>query len=75
MVFLFALVMVLWVVFDVAVVVGPSMVPTLASGEYTLNTKTYNVAVRGDIVVFHEPGRTASPSTSSSGSSAWPATR
>jgi signal peptidase I len=52
----FVLVMVLWVVFEVTVVFGPSMSPTLVNGEYTLDTKTYNVPVRGDIVVFHEPG-------------------
>jgi signal peptidase I len=55
-VLLFALVMVLYVLFEVTVVTGPSMLPTLQSGEYTLNTKSYDVPVRGDIVVFHEPG-------------------
>jgi signal peptidase I len=55
-VLLFALVMVFYVLFDVTIVAGPSMLPTLQSAEYTLNTKTYDVPVRGDIVVFHEPG-------------------
>jgi signal peptidase I len=55
-VLLFVIVMVLYVLFDVTIVSGPSMLPTLKDAEYTLNTKTYNVPVRGDIVVFHEPG-------------------
>jgi signal peptidase I len=55
-VLLAAIVIVFWVAFDTAVVVGDSMVPTLVNGEYLLVTKGYRVPVRGDIVNFHEPG-------------------
>ncbi len=55
------LLLVFWVWFDTAVVVGPSMLPTLTNGEYVLLSKGYKVPLRGEIVVFTEPGPDGRP--------------
>lgn len=49
------------VFFDVVSVDGPSMLPTLRTGDRVLITKNYKVPVRGDIVVFTEPGPDGAP--------------
>lgn len=43
----------LYILYDVAKVDGPSMLPTLSSGEYMLITRGWPSPHRGDIVVLH----------------------
>jgi len=53
MIVLAVIVLPLYVLYDVAKVDGPSMLPTLSSGEYMLITRGWSSPRRGDIVVLN----------------------